>query len=125
MGVGRRAVAITAGLAVVVAILLSLTIRPSAGLSFLAGSILGAASLWAVTARVRLMTAGRAQNNRAWRIVAALLAIPYYLALALGLWVMVTYHPREVPVLLTGYILVLTAFTITMWRPSRRLKKSL
>jgi hypothetical protein len=125
LGVGRRAVVITAGLAVVIAILLIVTIRPSAGLSFLAGSILGAASLWAVSARVRLMTAGRAQDNRAWRIVAALLAIPYYLALAVGLWAVATYYPQEAPLLLTGYILVLTAFAVTMWRPLCRLKKSL
>ncbi|MHB8993775.1 MAG: hypothetical protein ACYC63_00825 [Armatimonadota bacterium] len=116
---GRRAVVITAGLAVVIAILLSVTLSPSTGLSFLAGSILGAASILAVTIRVRLMTAGRAQDNRAWRIVAALLAIPYYLALAVGLWAAATYYPQDAPWLLAGYILVLTAFAVTMWRPLR------
>ena len=124
MGVGRRAVVITAGLAVVTSIVLSVTIRPSTGLSFVAGSILGAASILAVTVRVRLMTAGKAQDKRAWRIWAMLLAIPYYLALAVGLWAAATYCPQDAPWLLAGYILVLTAFAVTMWRPLR-LKKSL
>jgi hypothetical protein len=79
-----------------------------------------------VTIRVRLMTAGGAQDRRAWRIWGALLAVPYYLALAIGLWALATYYPHDAPWLLGGYILVLAAFVLTMWRPpSRGLKKSL
>ncbi|MEI6502447.1 MAG: hypothetical protein WCP21_15660, partial [Armatimonadota bacterium] len=102
MALGRRNLLFTGALVVVVAILLSLTIRPSAGLNCLLGSCLGAASLAAVTARVWLMTAGRARGKRWWRILAGLLAIPYYVALAAGLWAVATYYPKEAPWLLLG-----------------------
>lgn len=123
MNLGRRNIVIVVVLAVAVASLLSLTIRPSAGLNFLAGSLLGAASLGAVTVRVWLMTAGRAQGKRLWRILAAVLAIPYYVALAAGLWAVATYYPKEAPWLLLGYIFILAAFAVTMFRSGRGLKK--
>jgi len=124
LSLGRLNVVIVVALALVIALLLTLTIRPSAGLNFLAGSLLGAASLGAVTARVWLMTAGRAQGKRLWRTLAALLAIPYYLALAAGLWAVATYYPKEAPWLLLGYILILAAFAVVMVRAGHGLKKS-
>lgn len=124
MALGRRDLIITAALVGVAALLLSLTIRPSAGLSFLWGSLLGAASLGAVTARVWLMTAGKAQGKRLWRVLATLLAIPYYVALAAGLWAVATYYPKEAPWLLLGYSFVLAAFAVMMARSGHGLKKS-
>jgi hypothetical protein len=71
------------------------------------------------------MTAGRVRGNRFWRTLASLLAIPYYLALAVGLWAVATYYPQEAPWLLGGYLLSLTAFAVTMWHSMRKLKKPL
>lgn len=119
MGLSHRTIGLLAIADVAVALLLSLTIRPSAGLSFLSGSLLGAASLGAVTLRVWLLTGGRAQNRRWWRVLAVLFALPYYVVLAAILWAIAHFYPQAVPWLLVGYIFSLAAFAKLMWRRRR------
>lgn len=118
MDISRRVLIVTGTVVVVVALLLSLTIGLPAGLSFLAGSLIGVASLAAVVVRVRLMTGGTG-DRRAARLWAAILTLPYYALVAVALWALARYFRDQAPWLLLGYLVILTAFAIEMARGRR------
>lgn len=112
MRVGRPFLIITGSIVVVLALLLSLTVSLPAGLSFLAGSLIGVASLAAVVVRVRLLTGGT--ERRTARLWAAILTAPYYLLVAAALWALARYFRNQAPWLLVGYLVILMAFAVAM-----------
>lgn len=116
MRVGRSLLIVTGTVVVVAALLLSLMVSLPAGLSFLAGCLIGVASLAAVVVRVRLLTGGPAEQRQSARLWAAILTTPYYLLVAGALWALGRHYPNQAPWLLVGYLAILAAFAVSMAR---------
>ena len=94
----------------------------NAGLSLLAGALIGVGSLVAVTVRVRMVFSRQAPQTRPWvlRLLGALLWAGYYLVLVAAVYVLVRVAGASVLWLTAGYTAALIVFAMHMATSGRK-----